>query len=235
MNLLRNFALGSIALAASLAANAAGFQNGGFENGAPQPPLGSDVTLGPGDTSMTGWTSYGLEWSGAGNGRSGDVAWLKCPGGCWTDLTPSQGQNFVDLTGYAIHDYGAIYQTFDTVAGTTYNVSFDLGRSDTWTGAGNAAQLFAVAHAGASIIDDSDPSWLSFTNTNQGWASRGFSFVATSATTSLFFAGGYNSNDYIGLDNVTVTAAPVPEPETYAMMLAGLGALGFIARRRKAQ
>jgi hypothetical protein len=28
-------------------------------------------------------------------------------------------------------------------------------------------------------------------------------------------------------------AAPVPEPETYAMMLAGLGLLGFVARRRK--
>jgi hypothetical protein len=27
--------------------------------------------------------------------------------------------------------------------------------------------------------------------------------------------------------------AAVPEPETYAMMLAGLGLLGFIARRRK--
>ena len=29
-------------------------------------------------------------------------------------------------------------------------------------------------------------------------------------------------------------AAPVPEPETYGMMLAGLGVLGFLARRRKA-
>jgi hypothetical protein len=26
---------------------------------------------------------------------------------------------------------------------------------------------------------------------------------------------------------------PVPEPETYGMMLAGLGILGFLARRRK--
>jgi hypothetical protein len=30
-----------------------------------------------------------------------------------------------------------------------------------------------------------------------------------------------------------LVATPVPEPETYAMMLAGLGALGFLARRRR--
>ena len=29
------------------------------------------------------------------------------------------------------------------------------------------------------------------------------------------------------------SVAPVPEPETYAMLLAGLGVMGFIARRRK--
>jgi hypothetical protein len=32
----------------------------------------------------------------------------------------------------------------------------------------------------------------------------------------------------------TVVLAPVPEPETYGMMLAGLGVVGFLARRRKA-
>lgn len=37
--------------------------------------------------------------------------------------------------------------------------------------------------------------------------------------------------DYVKLDNVTIS--PVPEPETYAMMLAGLGLLGFMARRKK--
>jgi hypothetical protein len=31
-----------------------------------------------------------------------------------------------------------------------------------------------------------------------------------------------------------VALAPVPEPETYGMMLGGLGVLGFLARRRKA-
>ncbi len=41
----------------------------------------------------------------------------------------------------------------------------------------------------------------------------------------------------IGWRDVSLTlnqqTAPVPEPETYAMMLAGLGLLGFVGRRRK--
>lgn len=37
------------------------------------------------------------------------------------------------------------------------------------------------------------------------------------------------------IDNLEVTTAAVPEPETYALMLAGLGALGFVARRRKSK
>lgn len=35
--------------------------------------------------------------------------------------------------------------------------------------------------------------------------------------------------------NSAATAVPVPEPETYAMLLAGLGVVGFVARRRKEQ
>jgi hypothetical protein len=37
----------------------------------------------------------------------------------------------------------------------------------------------------------------------------------------------------LNVDNVSVAAVtPVPEPEGYAMMLAGLGALGLMSRRR---
>ncbi|GCL62355.1 FxDxF family PEP-CTERM protein [Pseudaquabacterium pictum] len=36
-----------------------------------------------------------------------------------------------------------------------------------------------------------------------------------------------------GMYGVSVNVTPVPEPETYAMMLAGLAALGFLARRRQ--
>ena len=39
--------------------------------------------------------------------------------------------------------------------------------------------------------------------------------------------------DVDGIDSVKLLAVPVPEPRTYALMLAGLGAVGFMARRGK--
>lgn len=37
----------------------------------------------------------------------------------------------------------------------------------------------------------------------------------------------------LGYYTFTAVAAPVPEPETYALMLAGLGVVGFVAARRR--
>lgn len=41
-------------------------------------------------------------------------------------------------------------------------------------------------------------------------------------------------NDHgLAVDNFTLAVTAVPEPQSYALLLAGLGAIGFIARRRK--
>ena len=50
----------------------------------------------------------------------------------------------------------------------------------------------------------------------------------TSGSLYSFVSGGYNVQT-----NGTLNISAVPEPESYAMLLAGLGLMGFMVRRRK--
>jgi hypothetical protein len=58
-----------------------------------------------------------------------------------------------------------------------------------------------------------------------------FSAFTNALSTVTPVANGFIINNGGGNLNF---AAPIPEPETYALMLAGLGVMGFVARRRKA-
>jgi hypothetical protein len=53
----------------------------------------------------------------------------------------------------------------------------------------------------------------------------------------VFTVGGTFANSAGGPETIAAvrltTVAAVPEPETYALMLAGIGALGFVAKRRR--
>lgn len=58
--------------------------------------------------------------------------------------------------------------------------------------------------------------------------------LASGGTYQLRF-GQVNNQDYLlqGIDNVSLNVTPVPEADTYAMLLAGLGLVGYAARRRQ--
>jgi hypothetical protein len=123
----------------------------------------------------------------------------------------------------------SIYQSFSVLSAALYTISFDVmgeGRSRLFLSSDVGSSDFSspVATSGASLnaITDWGPTW---TNT-------AYNFLGQAGVSyHLYFSGkGVNG---LTMDNVNITAAPVPEPESYAMMLAGLGALGFMARRRK--
>lgn len=103
--------------------------------------------------------------------------------------------------------------------GTTFNdfATFDGNLGDTWFN-GRTVNFSSVLGA----------------NNNADFAVRVVSTFAPSTNTYAASSpsGTYNTSGTWRFDMVTVSAAPVPEPKNYAMLLAGLGLMGVMARRR---
>lgn len=125
--------------------------------------------------------------------------------------------------GFDNSGFATLSQALSTIEGATYSYSFF---SRAYQFAGN--QLSYSFSGLSAVVVPTTTSWLSTSGT----------FVATAASTTLsfFFATDPGTGTW-SIDDVSVDqiAAPVPEPETYAMLLAGLGLMAGIARRRKKQ
>jgi hypothetical protein len=72
-------------------------------------------------------------------------------------------------------------------------------------------------------------------NADSDWNSETFSLTGADDASEVWVAIWLDNGegDFAKFDNVVVTATPVPEAETYAMMLAGLGLVGFMVSRRR--
>ncbi len=135
------------------------------------------------------------------------------------------------------------------VAGLAGLSVFDFSSGTLFTAGSQAApvdpKLFGTDAAGTALNNtvatlgafDGENS----TSTPDGFLSMGFngkiSFNLTSAasTAGLFlYIGEVGDNGEVAASSVVVreTPAEVPEPSTYAMLIAGLGMLGLMARRR---
>lgn len=216
MSILRWSAI-IVLLAVPLPARADLITNGSFEEGSPQ-PTGSGIALPTGSTTMPGWTVIG--------GTAGDgLAWLS-NANPFGGVTPF-GNNFLDLTGFNDRaPYFGVSQTITTVVGQQYTLSFDLGVDQSDARFKGPIGLTATADGSSLAVTNFNPA-----GTGNIWQAFSLNFAATS-TSTLISLQGTQGTQYIGLDNVSVNPAAVPEPSAFALL--GVGGLGMaLARARR--
>jgi len=149
--------------------------DGSFEN----PDIGGNFT-----TFGTGATI-----GGAWNIDSGSIDLIN---GYWPS---SEGGQSLDMSG---NNAGTISQSFATIVGHTYTVTFDMSANvDT-----NSVVSMSVSAAGVSATYAYDGSTNNRTAMN--WTQETFTFVATDTSTKLEFKSLQNSAMGVALDNIEV-------------------------------
>lgn len=198
------------------AVKAAPFQNGGFEGAC----AGNVYDVPAGSTIIAGWTV-----------STGTIDWEGSPPSGWS---PSEGGCSIDLVGQAT--VGGISQAFDTVAGTTYQVSFDL--------AGNYGNLPVVKPLTVTVAGTTHSFTFDTTGksgSNMGWTRQTFTFVATGPTSTIDFVSDLTGlagpgNAGAAIDNVAIgpLAAATAVPLTWAQWLAAalVAIAGLVVMRR---
>jgi hypothetical protein len=241
-------AAGSVAMAATT------FANGGFDYGT-TPTVVNDTTTDSSvyfenrsNTSLNDYVATS-PWFTDTNTR-GEV--LLSDGS-------STGSSFAHLTGSG----SEIVQWFSVDETATYRISFDawgtgrivlsdspfIWQYDSVLSQTNLSQSMASTAFVYGRTDSLGGTGVAINNTNSGLTLGHYSFDVTltaGKSYDLFAAQGLtadavnspngtgmtgSASNFLNVDNFAV--AEVPEPESYAMMLAGLVALGFMARRRR--
>ncbi|NRT56679.1 PEP-CTERM sorting domain-containing protein [Sphaerotilus uruguayifluvii] len=146
-----------------------------------------------------------------------DLQWGHYSGGTGvTKLVDVGGEQFAQIATGDI-----MYAGFTAATSGTYNISFDYNGSGLWG--------LSSASWAQSVIG------YSFVTPQAGWTTQtATASLVAGESYKIYFGGMVTPPAFyptLNIDNVSVAAA-VPEPETYAMMLAGLGAIGLMSRRR---
>lgn len=144
----------------------------------------------------------------------------------------SGSQSFTGVSDFAPHEgtfaafmgplgaNGSLAQTVATQPGATYEISFWLRNEF------GGANLFQASFDGAALLLD--------LQADAAFPFRLYSFVRTASSdaTTLRFTYRHDPS-YWHLDGVAVTPLAVPEPASWATMIAGFGLVGAAYRRRR--
>ncbi len=118
---------------------------------------------------------------------------------------------------------------------TSFEVAIDV---NTTQAASETLQLFEVwdTTTNTRLYDYIGPTVIGgISNNGNGfgdWTLDTINLAGLPSTDGILFHAVWN-NSVDGGESFFLVSSPIPEPETYAMLLAGLGLMGLIARRRR--
>jgi hypothetical protein len=149
-----------------------------------------------------------------------------------------------DLIGYGgIDGYGSgvAGETTDTFGFLVNDPTVDGVSFGAWLNMGGSYPGIPTLYDTNPVVNPLNATLVSYTDNGSsqgGLAHFSVDFTLLSGSNSFVFNYGLQSRlgEGWGLSNMVVTAdliSAVPESETCAMMLVGLGLMGFVARRRK--
>ena len=143
----------------------------------------------------------------------------------------ADGVMVVDLANYTYLTGGGICQTFATTIGTTYDISFSAGNSRSSGRDGTGIVVVDVANQHFEV-----PTAIA-TSAAMAWRTVDLSFTAVDNLSTLTFTNVQNPNfHFAGIDGVSVLRSTlnqnVPAPQTFALLLFGLGLLRQTNRRK---
>ena len=152
--------------------------------------------------------------------------------------TAQDGLNFAELDTGGANSNNSAWQDIATQVGATYTLSFWYSNRPYLSDGDHSAVNANTSGLDWTFGSDNGSTLVQpkITDEKNHWVQFNQDFVATSTTTRVMFTAT-GTADGLGssLDNVSVTllsAAPVPEPASFALLAAGLGAIGFVGRRR---
>ena len=121
---------------------------------------------------------------------------------------PNFSYNTASSAGF---DFAAGFTSIDFTSGV-----FSPFTVSVYSGLGGTGTLL-----GATVVTDPPASPAAFGPVNVAFAGTGKSVVVTGVSGQFAW------------DDITVTTAAVPEPQSWAMLIAGFGLVGAVARRRR--
>lgn len=168
------------------------------------------------------WAVYAADGQGTGVGAQGDITTYKSGANltATTQLTTAIANfnGYVNNAGFT----GNHLTVADGAGVTTSNTSLAFaGRA---TAYGSTGRVNAAGHVSMNTLDTSMTVVQRLTGANAGQPVS-FSTLGQNNKNFLFTMSSTGTLDFV---------VPVPEADSYAMLLAGLGVAGLVARRRQA-